>query len=99
MSCTRRRQGAGVWTWAAASAVILGLGPQLLAADEPECPLSRLGVRTAPLVLLTRADVRADVGLTPEQTEAAARTMKHLQTRAAELKGKSGREIVAARRA
>jgi hypothetical protein len=71
----------------------------VLAADEPECPLSRLGMRTAPLVLLTRADVRADVGLTPEQTEAAARTFKHLQARAAELRGKSGREIVSARRA
>jgi len=79
--------------------ILLGTVPQALAAEELECPLSRLGVRTAPLLLLTRADVRADVGLTPEQSEAAERTLKQLQAKAAELRGKSGREVVSARRA
>jgi hypothetical protein len=66
-------------------------------AGEPEYPASRLGVRTAPLLLLSRPDVRAELALSPEQVASAERTMSDLYVRGAALKGKRGPEIVAAR--
>lgn len=66
---------------------------------EPEYPSTRLGVRTAPLVLLSRPDVRAELALTPHQASSAEQTLAELHARAASLKGKTGPEVVAARRA
>jgi hypothetical protein len=62
-------------------------------------PDSRLGIRTAPLLLLSRSDVRADVRLDAEQTADAERTLEKLYLQAEALKGKSGREALTGRRA
>jgi hypothetical protein len=51
------------------------------------------------LLLLSRSDVRADVGLDAEQTADAERTLEKLYLQAEALKGKSGTEAVAGRRA
>ena len=62
-----------------AAVVLLSLIPaRAPGADEPPLPDSRLGVRTAPLLLLSRPDVRADLGLNSEQTLSAQRTITAL---------------------
>lgn len=81
-----------------ATALVL-LSSESRAADEPEYPASRLGVRTAPILLLSRPDVRADLNLTPAQTASAERTMADLYVKAMALRGKTGPEVLAARRA
>jgi hypothetical protein len=58
-------------------------------------PDSRLGIRTAPLLLLSRPDVRADVGLDAAQIAEAERALEELYAQAAALKGKSGPEALA----
>jgi hypothetical protein len=68
-------------------------------ADPPPLPDSRLGVRTAPLLLLSRPDVQADLGLTPEQTASAQQTITSLYVQATALKGRPDAEALAARRA
>src|SRR4029079_250908 len=68
-------------------------------AEPPPLPDSRLGVRTAPLLLLSRPDVQADLGLTPEQTSSAQRTITALYVQATALKGRPDAEVLAARRA
>lgn len=69
------------------------------AADELEYPASRLGVRTAPLLLVSRSDVRAELNLTVAQAASAERAITDLYVKALALRGKSGPEILAARRA
>lgn len=66
---------------------------------ETSLPDSRLGIRTAPLLLLTRPDVRRDLGLDDRQTAEAGRAIAELHARAAAVRGKTGAEAVAARRA
>ncbi len=68
-------------------------------ATVPVLPDERLGVRTAPLWLLSRPDVRADVQLDPKQTAEAERVLAGLFAKAAAIRGKSGPEIVNGRRA
>jgi hypothetical protein len=75
------------------------IAPVSVRADEPEYPASRLGTQTAPLLLLSRADVRTDLALSPEQIASAERTMSELYVRAAAIKGKTGPSVLAARRA
>jgi hypothetical protein len=85
-------------SWAnalALSLVVSTLGAAARGADV--IPDSRLGTRVAPLLLLGRADVRAELGLSPEQAAAAERAMVALRTKAAELKGKRGSAVQAAR--
>jgi hypothetical protein len=65
----------------------------------PPLPETRLGVRTAPILLLSRPDVRADLGLSPELSVAADRELSALYVRAAQVKGKTGPDAVQARRA
>lgn len=60
-------------------------------------PDSRLGIRTAPLLLLSRGDVRDELKLTPEQVADSERTIADLHEKAAELKGRNDAEAVAAR--
>jgi N-methylhydantoinase A/oxoprolinase/acetone carboxylase beta subunit len=60
-------------------------------------PDSRFGTRTAPLLLLGRPDVRADLGLGPKQVEESDHAIGTLYARAAALKGKTGPEVVKAR--
>ncbi len=67
--------------------------------DDSPLPDSRLGIRTVPLLLLSRPDVRADLGLNPAQTAEARRAISELYAKAASLRGKAGAEAIAARRA
>jgi hypothetical protein len=68
-------------------------------ADPPALPDDQLGIRHAPLLLLSRPDVRADLGLDQAQAAEAERALTDLYLRAAALKGKTGPEAVAGRRA
>jgi hypothetical protein len=62
-------------------------------------PDSRLGIRTAPLLLLSRDDVRTDIGLDQRRASDADSAIRSLHVRARELRGKSGDEAAGARRA
>jgi hypothetical protein len=80
--------------------VLLTLVPASAPGGEgPPLPDSRLGVRTAPLLLLSRPDVRDDLGISSEQTLSAERTITELYVQAAALKGQSDDSALAARRA
>lgn len=60
----------------------------------------RLGSRTAPLLLLTRADVQADLALTAEQITASEQAIDELYSQAETLRGRGNApEVVAARKA
>src|SRR5262245_23608316 len=61
-------------------------------------PDDRLGVRTAPVLLLTRADVQSELRLEPSQIAGAHSLIDDLTRRAFGLKGKSGAAVVAERR-
>jgi len=67
-------------------------------ADSSPLPDDRLGIRTAPMLLLSRPDVRADLGLSPEQAHKAEKAVTELYIRAAAVKGKTGAQAVAARK-
>lgn len=62
-------------------------------------PDERLGIRTAPLLLLSRADVRADLGLSVEQSAKAETALADLYVRGTAIRGQKGARAVAARRA
>jgi hypothetical protein len=72
-------------------------GPCL--GGPPPLPDQRLGIRTAPLLLLSRLDVRTEIGLDEAQTADAEKTLTKLYGQAATLKGKTGPEVLAGRRA
>lgn len=61
-------------------------------------PDERLGVRTAPLLLLSRPDVCADLDLNPNQRDDAEAAITDLYVRAAALRGKAGEPAVAGRK-
>jgi hypothetical protein len=93
------RQGATPpWSPVAAAILSAFLVPAMVSAEDQSLPDSRLGVRTAPLLLLSRAEVRADLALTPEQAPAAEHEIRALHAKAADLKGQKDSEAVAARR-
>ncbi|MDB5353162.1 MAG: hypothetical protein JWN86_4409 [Planctomycetota bacterium] len=72
----------------------------ILAADDAPLPDSRLGYRTAPLLLLSRPDVRADLGLSAQQTTSSQLAIRQMYVQAATLKKKPNTdETVRARRA
>lgn len=81
------------------------LGVPLLALLAPTAASgqvsdARLGMRTAPILLLTRPDVQADLALTPEQTAGVSQAIRSLYAQAEALRGKPNTpEVVAARRA
>jgi hypothetical protein len=62
-------------------------------------PDERLGVATAPLLLLSRPDVRQDLGLSREQAAEADRAITDLYVRALSLRGQSGPQVLEGRRA
>jgi len=62
-------------------------------------PDNRLGVRTAPLLLLSRPDVQSDLQLDHEQVRAAYVAINELTARASSLRGKSGATVISERRA
>jgi hypothetical protein len=59
----------------------------------------RLGVRTAPLFLLLRADIQKELGLAPPEIAEVKRVAESLYVKALDLKGKTGPGVEAARRA
>jgi hypothetical protein len=60
---------------------------------------ARLGTRTAPLLLLSRSDVRADLNLSQEQSASAEAMIDSVYTRAEKLRGKpNSPEVIAERR-
>jgi len=70
------------------------------ATDEPALPDARIGLRTAPLLLLSRQDVRSDLGLSPDQSDSAARAIRSFYVHAHALRGKGNSpEVVRERRA
>jgi hypothetical protein len=80
-----------------AAAGLLALSAAPRASAEGGLPDSRRGIRTAPVLLLSRADVRAELRLSPEQAADAERTIADLHEKAQLLKGRTDAEAVAAR--
>lgn len=64
-----------------------------------ELPDAALGVRVAPILLLSRGDVQRELGIDPTTAAAVADAIVDFYGRAAALRGRSGPEAVAARRA
>ncbi len=62
-------------------------------------PDTRLGIRTAPLLLLSRPDVQVDLRLERAQILGTQNTINELTRRALTLRGKTGPAVVAERRA
>jgi hypothetical protein len=60
-------------------------------------PDARRGIRTMPILLLTRADVRTDLQLSPEQAADADRLIADLHEKALALKGRNDTDAVSAR--
>ena len=77
--------------------VLAVLSGRCVAADW-SLPDSRMGIRTAPLLLMTRPDVQADLKLEAEQVASLHKTIEELSQRAQALRGKTGPEVVAERR-
>jgi hypothetical protein len=73
--------------------------PAPAASDIPRVPDEVLGRRTVPLLLLTRADVRADLDLSAEQVAGADRAIATLHARAAATMGQKGDKVEAERKA
>jgi hypothetical protein len=99
------RQGS-TRTAARAAAQLLGVALIALSGPDPAraggefaIPDSALGTRVAPVLLLSRPDVREDLGLSPQQAVEAARIIAELRARAAALAERKGPEVVEARRA
>ena len=67
-------------------------------ADGEGLPNDRLGRSTAPLLLLSRPDVRRDLRLSEAQSRKAEQAIEALYTRAQGLKGKKGAAADAARK-
>ena len=80
-----------------AAAGLLALSAASRSSAEDGLPDARLGIRTAPILLLTRADVRAELRLSPEQAADAERTIADLHEKAQALRGRTDTEAVAAR--
>lgn len=78
--------------------LVLLLPAAIARAEDWTLPDSRLGVRTAPILLLSRADVQADLKLSGEQILSARRAIADLHARAAALRGRPDAEVVASRR-
>ncbi len=80
--------------------------PAAATANPPAAPgrtlfLSddRLGTRTAPMLLLTRPEIQADLGLTPAQVASALAAVTDLHHRAEGLRGRgNGQDAAAVRR-
>ncbi len=83
--------------------VVVGLGWLILepagAAGEWSLPDSRQGIRTAPLLLLSRPDVQAELRLDQSQVLGAQNMINELTRRAQSLRGKTGAAVMAERRA
>jgi hypothetical protein len=74
-------------------------GHRAAMAGEWSLPDTRVGIRTAPLLLLSRPDVQADLRLEPVQISGIHDTIKELTRRALALRGKTGPAVMTERRA
>ena len=74
---------------------LMAAGPEN-PTSEIAMPDGRFGCRTAPILLLTRPDVQAELQLEPRQISGAKGAIARLRERAAGLKGKDGSAAVAA---
>jgi hypothetical protein len=68
----------------------LGLAPGLGLAGPPQLTDDRLGIRTAPLLLLSRPDVRAELRLNDAQSVEADKALSELYEQAQALRGQRG---------
>ncbi len=88
---------------AVASALLLSMAfahsPNCAGAEGEPLPDNRLGIRTAPLLLLSRRDVQTDLQLSPPQAEAAEVAIRDLYVKANGLRGLKGDKVIAERRA
>lgn len=91
------RQG----TTVVASALLLSLAlaPWPARGDNGPLPDNRLGIRTAPLLLLSRRDVQSDLQLNLTQVAGAEAAIRDLYAKAAALRGLKGEKAISARRA
>lgn len=92
---TRSRAGLLLLAW-----IVTGFGSPLggqAGAEEPvsAIPDEALGVPFAPILLLTRSDVRSDLRMTDEQTSRALETVRILRLQAASLRGRTKADVVA----
>jgi hypothetical protein len=81
--------------------IILGLGlVDVTGLARGAEPLDdRLGIRTAPIFLLTRSDIQSELKIDPKLAAASRHVATSLRLRASSLKGMKVPTIVAARRA
>lgn len=92
---------------------IAAMGMSFAAADAPrrpkkdpavartaawQLPDDRIGVRTAPILLLSRDDVARDLKLTEEQRSGAWKMIDELGRQAAQLKGRNDKDTLVLRR-
>src|SRR5271165_1149516 len=98
------RQGKGrivllgiLWTGFGAATLLHAPNPSH--AGDWCLPDNRLGIRTAPLLLLSRPDVQVDLRLERAQILGTQNTINELTRRALTLRGKAGAAVVAERRA
>ena len=95
------RQG---WKRLRTIAQVLILGSLTLAGSNPAAaggkpiPDNRLGIATAPLLLLTRPEVVSDLEMSDAQSLAAEEAIARLYNRAASIRGKTGAAAIAARK-
>ncbi|WP_165221293.1 hypothetical protein [Aquisphaera insulae] len=68
-------------------------------AEDWSLPDSRIGTRTAPLLLLSRPDVQAELKLEPPQVSGVQKVIGDLTRRGLALRGKTGADVIAERRA
>jgi hypothetical protein len=74
-------------------------GAPSLAGDPWSLPDESRGSRVAPLLLLSRSDVREDLKIAPEQVAEVDKAILDLFEKAKPLKGKTGQAIIEARKA
>jgi hypothetical protein len=79
-------------------ALALLAAPPAAGADDWSLPDELRGVRVAPIFLLSRPEIQAELKLTNEQVFSVHRTIGDLFARAAALRGQSDVEAIAGRR-
>jgi hypothetical protein len=67
-------------------------------AAQDGVPLSRLGLPIAPILLLTRGDVRQELKLSPQQVSESERAVGEIFNQAAALRGRKDEQAIAARK-
>lgn len=68
-------------------------------SEDWSLPDARMGIRTAPILLLSRPDVQADLKLDEAKIASARKAIDELTNRAQALRGKTGAAVIDERRA